>query len=50
VRVRVADQLAVKADLHAVINAKTLPQALSAARRFADRWEQDYPRVQTHNQ
>ena len=44
-KVRVADQLAVKADLHAVMNAKTLPQARSAARRFADRWEADYPKA-----
>jgi len=44
-KVRVADQTAVKADLHAVMNAKTLPQARSAARRFADRWEADYPKA-----
>ena len=44
-KVRVADQGAVKADLHAVMNAKTLPQARSAARRFADRWEADYPKA-----
>src|SRR5712691_4692045 len=37
-KVRVTDQAAVKADLHAVMNAKTLPQARSAARRFADHW------------
>jgi putative transposase len=42
-KVRKADQPAVKADLHAVMNAKTLPQARSAARRFADRWQSDYP-------
>lgn len=42
-KVRQADQPAVKAGLHAVMNAKTLPQARSAARRFADRWETDYP-------
>jgi putative transposase len=36
-KVRRADQPAVKADLHAVMNAKTVPQARSAARRFADR-------------
>ena len=34
-KVRQVDQLAVKTDLQAVINAKTLPQARSAARRFA---------------
>jgi putative transposase len=44
-KVRVADQPAVKADLHAIMNAKTLPQARSAARRFADRWATDYPRA-----
>ena len=44
-KVRQADQVAVKTDLQAVINAKTLPQARSAARRFADHWEQDYPRA-----
>jgi putative transposase len=42
-KVRRADQPAVKADLHAVMNAKTVPQARSAARRFADRWVADYP-------
>ncbi|HEX5233089.1 MAG TPA: IS256 family transposase [Bradyrhizobium sp.] len=44
-KVRVADQPAVKADLQAVMNARTLPQARSAARRFADRWEPDYPKA-----
>jgi len=44
-KVRVADQPAVKADLHVVMNANTLPQARSAARRFADRWTADYPRA-----
>ena len=44
-KVRVADQPAVKADLQAVINAKTRPQARSAARRFADHWEADYPKA-----
>jgi len=44
-KVRQADQPAVKADLHAVMNAHTLPQARSAARRFADRWEADYPKA-----
>lgn len=44
-KVRLADQPAVKADLHAIMNAKTLPQARSAARRFADRWEDDYPKA-----
>ena len=44
-KVRVADQPAVKADLHAVMNAGTLPRARSAARRFANRWAADYPRA-----
>jgi len=44
-KVRVADQPAVKADLHAVMNASSLPRARSAARRFADRWAADYPRA-----
>jgi putative transposase len=44
-KVRVADQPAVKADLHAIMNAKTLPHARSAARRFADRWATDYPKA-----
>jgi hypothetical protein len=43
--VRGADQPTVKADLQAVMNAKTVPQARSAARRFADRWEPDYPKA-----
>jgi putative transposase len=44
-KVRRADQLAVKTDLHAVINAKTLPQARSAARRFADHWQESLPKA-----
>src|SRR5579875_425644 len=44
-KVRQADQPAVKADLQAVMNAKTLPQARSAARRFADHWHADYPKA-----
>jgi putative transposase len=43
-KVRGADQPTGKADLQAVMNAKTLSQARSAARRFADRWEPDYPK------
>jgi transposase-like protein len=42
-KVRKADQPSVKADLHAVMNAKTLPQARSAARRFANRWKATLP-------
>jgi transposase-like protein len=44
-KVRVADQPAIKADLHAVMNATTLPRARSTARHFADRWTADYPRA-----
>ena len=44
-KVHLADQPAIKADLHAVTNAPTLPRARSAARRFADRWVADYPRA-----
>jgi len=44
-KVRKADQPAVKAALHAVMNARTRPQARSAARRFADRWDDDYPKA-----
>jgi hypothetical protein len=35
------------ADQHAVMNAKTVPQARTAARRFADRWQADYPKAVT---
>jgi len=42
-KVRAADHDAVKADLRTIMNAKTLPQARSAARRFVDAWEADYP-------
>jgi len=44
-KVRQADQPALKADLQAIMNAKTLPQARSAARRFADRWQAAYPKA-----
>ncbi len=44
-KVRKADHDAVKADLHAIMNAKTRPQARSAARRFADRWQETYPKA-----
>ena len=43
-KVRVADQPAVKRALHKVMNAETLPKAQAAARRFADRFEGDYPK------
>jgi transposase-like protein len=42
-KVRKADQAAVKADLHAVMNAVNLRDARTAARRFADRWQELYP-------
>ncbi|HKT17871.1 MAG TPA: IS256 family transposase [Stellaceae bacterium] len=44
-KVRAADRDAVKHHLHAVMKAKTVPQARSAARRFADRWEKTYPKA-----
>ena len=44
-KVRKADHGAVKADLHAIMNAKTRPRARTAARRFADRWQDDYPKA-----
>lgn len=44
-KVRVADQAAVKRALHKVMNADTRPEALAAARRFADRFEADYPKA-----
>ncbi len=42
-KVRKADQPAVKAGLHAVMNADAAPKARSAARRFAERWAEVYP-------
>jgi len=39
----VADQPAVKADLHAIINPTTVPRARSAVRRFADRRTTAHP-------
>jgi len=44
-KVRKADQPAVKRDLHGVMNAPDLPRARTAARRFADRWQGDYPKA-----
>ena len=38
-KVRKANRDAVKADLHTIMNAPNRPKALSAARRFADAWE-----------
>jgi putative transposase len=44
-KVRRADQAAIKADLHRIMNATTLPAAWSAARRYADRWQDRYPQA-----
>jgi len=44
-KVKKADRAPVKAGLHRVMNAKTLPKARSAARRFADRWQDVYPKA-----
>ena len=44
-KVRKADHDAVKADLHAVMNAPNRRRAESAARCFADRWEPVYPKA-----
>ena len=44
-KVRKADQDAVKAGLHAIMNAPNRPRARSAARRFADAWENTYPKA-----
>jgi len=42
-KVRKPDQATIKADLHRIMNARTLPAAWSAARHFADRWQDIYP-------
>ena len=44
-KVRKADRDAVKAGLHAIMNAPNRPKALSAARRFADAWEETCPKA-----
>jgi len=44
-KVRKADHGMVKAGLHAVMNANTVPHARAAARRFADRWQDAYPKA-----
>ena len=44
-KVRVADQQAVKADVHAVMNAPNRRKAETAARRFADAWEDTCPKA-----
>ena len=42
-KVRKADQPKVKRALHKIMNAANLPAARSAARRFAERFDQQYP-------
>lgn len=44
-KIRKADNAAVKAGLHAVMNADNLRQARAAARRFAERWQEAYPKA-----
>jgi transposase-like protein len=44
-KVRRADQATVKAGLHRIMNATTLPAAWSADRRFAERWACSYPKA-----
>jgi transposase-like protein len=44
-KVRKPDQESIKADLHRIMNATTLPAAWSAARRFADRWQDRCPKA-----
>ena len=44
-KVRKPDRDAVKAGLHKIMNAANRPKALSAARRFADAWENTYPKA-----
>ena len=44
-KVRKTDQAALKAALHAVMNADNRPKARSAARRLADQWQEIYPKA-----
>jgi len=44
-KVRKPDRAAIKASLHRIMNATSLPGAWSAARRFADRWQALYPKA-----
>jgi len=44
-KVRKADRQQVKRDLHRISHAKHRVEARTAARRFANRWEADYPRA-----
>jgi transposase-like protein len=42
-KMRRGDRDQAKKDLHRISHATTRPRARRAARRFADRWEEDYP-------
>lgn len=42
-KVKKADHKSVKEGLHKIMYAKTMVKARSAARRFADKWEAQYP-------
>lgn len=44
-KIRKPDQAAVKAGLHRVMNAENRRRARSAARHFADRWQDIYPKA-----
>ena len=44
-KIRKADHDAVKQGLHAIMNAKNRVAARSAARRFAERWREPYPKA-----
>lgn len=44
-KVKAADQDAVKRRLHAIMNANNRVEARKAARVFANRWEEDYPKA-----
>jgi len=44
-KVKKADQAEVKHALHAIMNAGNRPKARSAARRFADQWQDIYPKA-----
>ena len=44
-KVKKADRNAVKAGLHRVMNAETVVKARTAARRFADRWQDAYSKA-----
>jgi transposase-like protein len=44
-KVRAADHDDVKAGLHAIMNASNRRAAESAVHRFAERWEDDYPKA-----